>query len=114
MHLFPYMCPRPASSPLHLSLLLSAAAAPPPTTCTRPSPIRATPSPQATDFAYAALDADRGTQLLLGACIDRSGAECVAVHGLDVESGILVRGRVGRQQSAGSYVVWGGVHGGGG
>ncbi len=46
---------------------------------------------QATDYAYAALEADRSIQLLLGASIDRSGAECVALHSLDVESGMLVR-----------------------
>ncbi|GAB4814875.1 hypothetical protein N2152v2_001921 [Parachlorella kessleri] len=48
---------------------------------------------QATDYAYAALDADRATQLLLGACIDRSGAECVGVHSLDVEGMLAFKAR---------------------
>ena len=48
---------------------------------------------QATDHAYAALDADRATQLLLGACIDRSGSECVGLYSLDVESMLVGRGR---------------------
>lgn len=53
-----------------------------------------TPALQATDHAYAALEADRGMQLLLGACIDRSGAECLGLYSLDVESGMLVGGGV--------------------
>ncbi|PSC73489.1 WD40 repeat [Micractinium conductrix] len=48
---------------------------------------------QGTTFTSVCLDADRGSQMLLGASVESSGAECVTASSLDVESLLAPKAR---------------------